>query len=151
MGARGYTVARFKRLNHFYAQPLVTCAICPRARRLGAGGTLTVLRFAPLARLRPVPGFNAHWELVLGSCTQVCVLANQFQQSLKEENGGGLTSSLFGRLRCRKIPTRGFWMCWIHWCYFHSHLKTSSTSFSPLKFQEVPGSSKPSLMEDMVW
>jgi hypothetical protein len=28
-------------------------------RRLGAGGALTVLRFAPLARLRPVLGFCA--------------------------------------------------------------------------------------------
>jgi hypothetical protein len=39
--------------------------ICPRAWRLGAGGTLTILRFAPLARLSPVPGFNAHF----GACS----------------------------------------------------------------------------------
>ena len=44
------------------------------SRWLGAGGTLTVLWFAPLARLRPVPGYNAHWERVPGSCTQRCVL-----------------------------------------------------------------------------
>jgi hypothetical protein len=71
--------------------------------------------------------------------------------SLKEENGGGLTSSYFGRLRCRKSPARGFWTCWIHWCCFQGHLKTSSASFSPLKFQQAPGSLKPSLIEDMVW
>ena len=70
---------------------------------------------------------------------------------LKEENGGGLTSSSFGRLWCRKSPARGFWMWWIYWCHFHSHLKTSSASFSPLKFQEAPGNFQPSLMEDMVW
>jgi hypothetical protein len=120
-------------------------------RRLGAGGVLTVLWFAALVRLHPVPGYNAHWERVPGSCTQRCILANQFQQSLKEENGGGLTSSSFGRLRCRKSPARGFWMCWIHWCHFHSHLKTSSAIFSLLMFQEAPGSLKPYLMEDMVW
>jgi hypothetical protein len=33
--------------------------IRPGARRLGAGAPLTVLRFAPLARLRPVLGFHA--------------------------------------------------------------------------------------------
>jgi hypothetical protein len=41
--------------------------ICPSARRLGAGGALTVLRFAPLARLHPVPGYNARLERVPGS------------------------------------------------------------------------------------
>jgi hypothetical protein len=48
--------------------------MCPGARRLGAGGALIVLRFAPLARLRPVLGYNTFWEHVLGSCTQRCVL-----------------------------------------------------------------------------
>jgi hypothetical protein len=33
--------------------------IRPGARRLGAGAPLTVLRFAPLARLHPVLGFYA--------------------------------------------------------------------------------------------
>ena len=71
--------------------------------------------------------------------------------SLKEENGGGLTSSSFGRLRWHKSPARVFWMSWIHWHYYQGHLKTSSSSFSPLKFQEALGSLKPSLMEDMFW
>jgi hypothetical protein len=31
----------------------------PGARRLGAGAPLTILRFAPLARLHPVLGFHA--------------------------------------------------------------------------------------------
>ena len=39
-------------------------------RRLGAGGALTVLRFAPLARLRPVLDYNACLERVPGSCVQ---------------------------------------------------------------------------------
>jgi hypothetical protein len=33
--------------------------MCPGARRLGAGAPITVLQFAPLARLRPVLGFHA--------------------------------------------------------------------------------------------
>jgi hypothetical protein len=96
-------------------------------------------------------GFNMHF----GACSWFMHTEVRFvepvSESLKEENGGGLTSSSFGRLRCRKSPARGFWTCWIHWCCFQGHLKTSSTSFSPLKFQEAPGSFKPSLIEDMVW
>jgi hypothetical protein len=72
-------------------------------------------------------------------------------ESLKEENGEGLTSSSFGRLRCRKSPARVFWTSWIHWHYYQGHLKNSSTSFSPFKFQQATGSLKPSLIEDMVW
>jgi hypothetical protein len=108
--------------------------IRPGARRLGAGGALTVLRFAPLARLHPVPGFNVHF----GACSWFKHTEVRFgepvSESLKEENGGGLTSSSFGRLRCCKSPARGFWTFWIHWCCFQGHLKTSSTIFSPLKF-----------------
>jgi hypothetical protein len=66
---------------------------CPRAWRLGAGGALTVLQFAPLARLRPVPGFNVHF----GACSWFMHTEVRFvepvSESLKEENGGGLTSS----------------------------------------------------------
>jgi hypothetical protein len=63
------------RVNHLFAQPEVLCHHVPRVpRRLGAGGALTVLRFAPLARNRSVPGYNAHWERVPGSCTQRCDL-----------------------------------------------------------------------------
>jgi hypothetical protein len=54
--------------------------------------------------------FTPYIACELGSQQQGCVLANQRQKSLKEENGGGLTSSSFGRLRCRKSPARGFWM-----------------------------------------
>jgi hypothetical protein len=49
----------FKRFNHHFAQRKVTWPYARVPRRLGAGGALTVLRFAPLARLRPVPGFYA--------------------------------------------------------------------------------------------
>ena len=124
---------------------------CPGARRLGDGAPLIVLQFAPLARLRLVPGFYA----LNGVCARFTEKEVRFGEpvpaSLKEENGGGLTSSSFGRLRCRKSPARGFWTCWIHWFYFQGHLKTSSTSFSPLKFQQALGSLKPSLIEDMFW
>jgi hypothetical protein len=98
-----------------------------------------------------VPGFNVHF----GACSWFMHTEVRFGEpvpaKLKEENGGGLTSSYFGRLRCRKSPARGFWTYWIHWCCFQGHLKTSSTIFSPLKFQEALGSFKPSLIEDMVW
>jgi hypothetical protein len=53
---------------------LVTWCICPRPRWLGAGGALTVLRFAPLAQLRPVLGYNARLERVPGSCVERCRL-----------------------------------------------------------------------------
>jgi hypothetical protein len=56
------------------AQPLVLWPYARVPRRLGAGGALTILRFAPLARLRPVPGYNTFRERVPGSCTQRCVL-----------------------------------------------------------------------------
>jgi hypothetical protein len=44
--------------------PFYICArshdhMCPRVWRLGAGVPITVLQFAPLARLRSVPGFYA--------------------------------------------------------------------------------------------
>jgi hypothetical protein len=52
-----------KRANDFCAQPMVAWAYDQMPRRLGAGGALTVLRFAPLARLRPVPGYNAFWSV----------------------------------------------------------------------------------------
>jgi hypothetical protein len=55
--------------------------MCPGARRLGAGAPITVLQFAPLARLHPVLGLNTNLERVLGSSTQRCVLANQSQQA----------------------------------------------------------------------
>jgi hypothetical protein len=64
--ARGfYGWHGFKTVNPFFlARGRMT--ICPSARRLGAGGALTVLQFAPLARLRPVPGLNAHF----GACSR---------------------------------------------------------------------------------
>jgi hypothetical protein len=120
-------------------------------RRLGAGGALTVLRFAPLVRLHPVPGFYVLNGVCAGFKHTRVHFGEPETTSLKEENGGGLISSSFSRLRCRKSPARGFWTSWIHWCCYQGHLKTSSAGFSPLKFQEAPGSLKPSLIEDMVW
>jgi hypothetical protein len=48
----------FEQLNHFLPKRAVMWPYDPRPRRLGAGGALTDLRFAPLARLRPVLGYN---------------------------------------------------------------------------------------------
>jgi hypothetical protein len=104
-----------KSWDGFDRWPLSTFArgrmtICPSAWRLGAGGALTVLQFAPLVRNCSVLGFNVHF----GACSWFMHTEVRFgepvSESLKEENGGGLTSSSFGRLRCRKSPARGFWM-----------------------------------------
>ena len=133
----GVRFERFQTVSPFCHRARSYDPICPRAWWLGAGGALTVLRFAPLARLCLVPGFNA----CFGACSWFMHIEVHFgepvSESLKEENGGGLTSSSFGRLRCRKSPARGFWTCWIHWCCFQGHLKTSSAIFSPLKFQQA--------------
>ena len=56
-----------QRSNDLCAQSMVIWPYDPVPRRLGAGGALTVLRFALLARLRPVLGFNARLECVLSS------------------------------------------------------------------------------------
>jgi hypothetical protein len=50
----GKTVSPF-----LYARGHIMTLMCPGARRLGAGAPITVLQFAPLARLRPVLGFHA--------------------------------------------------------------------------------------------
>jgi hypothetical protein len=47
---------------------------CPGARRLGAGAPITVLQFAPLARLRPVLGFHALNCVCARFMKQGCVL-----------------------------------------------------------------------------
>jgi hypothetical protein len=54
--------------------------MCPRVWRLGVGGTLTILQFVQLFGCARVLGLNTNLEHVLGSSTQRCVLANQFQQ-----------------------------------------------------------------------
>ena len=79
-----------------------------------------------------------------------CELANQRQQAWRRKMAGGLSSSVFGQMRCRKSPARGFWMFWIHWHCFQRNLKTSFVGFSPLKFQRAPGSLKPSLIKVML-
>jgi hypothetical protein len=60
-------------------------------------------------RNRSVPGFNTRF----GACSWFMHTEVRFGEPVpakwKEENGGGLTSSSFDRLRCRKSPTRGFW------------------------------------------
>jgi hypothetical protein len=83
-------------------------------RRLGAGGALTVLRFAPLARLRPVPGYNARLERVPGSCAKG---ADCRTRDNKEggETSRRLSSSFFDRFRCRQSLDRGFGTLRSHW------------------------------------
>jgi hypothetical protein len=101
----------------------------PTARRLGVLVPITILWFAPLAQLRMCAGFSRY---ILRVC-QVHFTRVRFVDaettSLKEENPRGLSSSSFGRLRCRKSPARGFWMSWIHWNYYQGHLKTSFAGF----------------------
>jgi hypothetical protein len=40
--------------------------------------------------------------------THRCEMANQRQQASRRKMVGGLTSSFFGQMRCRKSPARGF-------------------------------------------
>jgi hypothetical protein len=91
-------------------------------------------------------GFNTHFVACSWFMHTGVRFGEPVSESLKEENEGGLTSSSFGRLRCRKSLARGFWMSWIHWCCYQGHLKTSSMIFSPLKFQRAPGTLNPSLI-----
>jgi hypothetical protein len=59
----------------FYnAQGHMEDRMCPGARRLGAGAPITVLQFAPLARLRSVLGFYAIYCMCARFIGQGCVL-----------------------------------------------------------------------------
>jgi hypothetical protein len=71
----------FKTVSPFFHRAWSYDPICPSARRLGAGGALTVLQFAQLFGCTRVLGLNMDLERVLGSSTQRCVLANQNQQA----------------------------------------------------------------------
>jgi hypothetical protein len=61
---------------------------CPGARRLGAGAPITVLQFAPLARLHLVLGLNMR---LFGACSGFKHTEVRFGEpepaSLKEEDG----------------------------------------------------------------
>jgi hypothetical protein len=77
-------------------------------RPLGVGGALTILRFAPLVWLHPVPGYNAHWERVPGSCAKG---ADCRTRDNKEE---GETSReaiffIFRPFQEPSEPRQGFW------------------------------------------
>ena len=54
-----YGLHGFKMVNHLLSKREVTWPYAQVPRRLGAGTPLTVLWFAPLARLHPVLGKNA--------------------------------------------------------------------------------------------
>jgi hypothetical protein len=86
----------------------------PRPRRLGAGGALTVLRFAPLVRLRPVLGYNARLGVF-----QVHGWKSADCRTRDSKEGGRLqrrlSSSFFDRFRCRQSLDRGFGMLRSHW------------------------------------
>ena len=58
-GASGGNLNRCNRLSLFANANGHMTLICPSARRLGAAMPLTILWFAPLARLCPVLGFHA--------------------------------------------------------------------------------------------
>jgi hypothetical protein len=75
----GYTercTGGFKRLRFSpfaNAQGHMT-STCPGARQLGAGAPITVLQFAPLARLHPVLGFHAIYCMCARFIGKGCVL-----------------------------------------------------------------------------
>ena len=83
--------------------------MCPSARWLGAGGTLTVLQFAQLFGCVRVLGLNTCFGAYSWFKHTEVRFGEPVSAKLKKENGGGLTSSYFGRLRCRKSLARGFW------------------------------------------
>jgi hypothetical protein len=95
----------------------------PVPRRLGAGGALTVLRFAPLARLRPMLGYNARLSVF-----QVHGWKSTDCRTRDSKEGGRLqrrlSSSFFDRFRCRQSLDRGFGMLRSHWS---SHFVDLST------------------------
>ena len=97
-----------------------------------------------------VIGFSMKMSVCARLDVQRCILANQRQQAWRRKMAGGLSSSFFGQMRCRKSPARGFWTFWIHWHCFQRNLKTSFVGFSPLKFQRAPRSLNPSLIEAML-
>jgi hypothetical protein len=81
----GVVTTVFVTVKHFCHSPRSYATMCPVLRRLGAGGALTVLRFAPLARLCPVPGFYAHF----GACCQVHAHKGAFwRTSFRKLEGG---------------------------------------------------------------
>jgi hypothetical protein len=83
---------------------------CPGARRLGAGAPITCPTVRTVGAVVPGAGFS---RFKLRVC-QVHLTRVRFVDaettSLKGGLPGGLTSSFFDRLRCRKSPARGFWM-----------------------------------------
>jgi hypothetical protein len=82
----------------------------PGARRLGAGAHA---HNRPTVRTVGVVAPGAGFSRFKLCVCQVHVTRVRFVDaetiSLKRELLGGLTSSFFDRLRCRKSPARGFW------------------------------------------
>jgi hypothetical protein len=64
----------FKTVSTFSPSPRFYATICPKARRLGAGGALTILQFGPFFGTARCQVLTRVLERVLGSCTQRCVL-----------------------------------------------------------------------------
>ena len=123
---------------------LVTVVLVVRGWRAHNHPTISTVM-----QLRSVLGFNTHfWSVFLVERTEVRF--GEPKKAWRKKMAGGLSSSFFGQMRCRKSSTRGFWTFWIHWHYFQIHLKTSFAGFSPLKFQRALGSLKPSLIEVML-
>jgi hypothetical protein len=95
----------------------------PRPRRLGAGGALTDLRFAPLARLRPVLGYNARLSVF-----QVHGWKSADCRTRDSKEGGRLqrrlSSSFFDRFKCRQSLDRGFGTLRSHWSSHFIDLST---------------------------
>jgi hypothetical protein len=111
----GYTERCTGGFKRFWQLALFTNAqghmtsTCPGVRRLGVGAPITVLQFAPLARLRSVLGFHAIYYVCARFISEGVRFVDAETASLKGELPGGLTSSFFDRLRCRKSPVGGFW------------------------------------------
>jgi hypothetical protein len=83
-------------------------SIRPGARRLGAGAPLTVLRFAPLARLHPVLGFHATLLRVSQVQTTRVQFVDAETTSLKRETSRRPNFFVFRPIEVPKEPRQGF-------------------------------------------
>jgi hypothetical protein len=78
-------------------------------RRLGAGVPLTMLRFAPLARLRQVLGFLHLNERVSQVCSRRVQIVEPEIVSLKRETSMRPNFFIFRSIEVPKEPNQGFW------------------------------------------
>jgi hypothetical protein len=81
---RGSRFARFKRLNHFFAQPLVTCAIRPGAEAVRGWHALNRPTVCTVGAVAPGAGFLRFKERVSQVCQRGSVNCRTRDSKLEE-------------------------------------------------------------------